>query len=182
MSKLMKEYKENVIPAMMKEYNYKNKYQVPKLEKIAINMGISDGKQDIKAIEEGVFCLSQITGQRPVITRAKKSIASFNLRQGMQIGCKVTLRGKRMYDFFYKLVNIAMPRIKDFNGVSPRSFDEEGNYTLGIKEQIIFPEISHDKIQKIRGMNITIKTSAKNIDEAKELLTLLGMPFKKNKT
>jgi large subunit ribosomal protein L5 len=152
--------------------------QVPRLEKVVINMGIGEGKDNPKLLEAAVKELSLITGQKPVITKAKKSVASFKLREGMSIGCKVTLRGERMYDFVNKLINVALPRVRDFRGVSPKSFDGRGNYSLGLKEQIIFPEIEYDKIEKIQGMDITIVTTARNDEEAKELLSRMGMPFR----
>ncbi|PMQ00978.1 MAG: 50S ribosomal protein L5 [Dictyoglomus sp. NZ13-RE01] len=176
---LRKKYKEEIIPAMMKKFNYKNPMAVPKLEKIVVNIGVSEAVQNPSAIESAARDLAIITGQKPIVRKARKSISNFHLRKGMPIGLKVTLRGDRMYAFLYKLINIALPRVRDFQGVSPSSFDGRGNYTLGIKEQLIFPEIEYDKIDKIRGMDITIVTTAKTDEEAKELLTLLGMPFKK---
>lgn len=176
---LRKKYKEEIIPAMMKKFNYKNPMAVPKLEKIVVNIGVSEAVQNPSAIESAARDLAIITGQKPIVRKARKSISNFHLRKGMPIGLKVTLRGDRMYAFLYKLINIALPRVRDFQGVSPNSFDGRGNYTLGIKEQLIFPEIEYDKIDKIRGMDITIVTTAKTDEEAKELLTLLGMPFKK---
>jgi large subunit ribosomal protein L5 len=152
--------------------------QVPRLEKVVINMGVGEGKDNPKLLDAAVKELSLITGQRPVVTKAKKSVASFKLRDGMSIGCKVTLRGETMYDFINKLINVALPRVRDFRGVSPKSFDGRGNYSLGLKEQIIFPEIDYDQVEKIQGMDITIVTSAKTDEEAKELLRVLGMPFK----
>jgi len=176
---LRKKYKEEIIPAMVKKFNYKNPMAVPKLEKIVVNIGVSEAVQNPSAIESAARDLAIITGQKPIVRKARKSISNFHLRKGMPIGLKVTLRGDRMYAFLYKLINIALPRVRDFQGVSPNSFDGRGNYTLGIKEQLIFPEIEYDKIDKIRGMDITIVTTAKTDEEAKELLTLLGMPFKK---
>ena len=175
----MKEkYRQEVVPAMMDKFGYKNVMQVPKLEKVTVNVGLGEAVQNPKALDAAVEDLKVITGQKPVVTRAKKSIAAFKLRAGMQIGAKVTLRGERMYDFVDKVVNAVLPRVRDFRGVSPKSFDGRGNYTLGIKEQIIFPEIDYDKVDKVRGMNITIVTTAKTDEEARELLRLLGMPFK----
>lgn len=177
MARLLEKYKKEVIPLLMQRFNYKNVMEVPKLEKIVINMGVGDAKDNPKAIDAAVNDLSLITGQRPVVTKAKKSIAAFKIKKNMSIGCKVTLRGKRMYEFFDKFVNIALPRVRDFKGVSPNSFDGRGNYAIGIKEQLIFPEIDYDKIDKIRGMDIIFVTTAKTDEEGKELLRLLGMPF-----
>lgn len=178
MEKLRQKYKEEIAPAMMKKFNYKSVMQVPKLEKIVINIGLGDLKDNPKALDNAINDLTIITGQRPIITKARKSIAAFKLREGVNIGCKVTLRSVKMYDFAYKLFNLALPRVRDFRGLSKNSFDGKGNYSLGIKEQLIFPEIEYDKIDKIRGMDIIFVTTAKTDDEAKELLTLLGMPFK----
>lgn len=177
MPRLKEKYENEVVPALMKKFNYKSVMQVPRLEKVVINMGISDAKENPKAIESACNDIAVITGQKPVVTKAKKSIASFKIRKGMPIGAKVTLRGVRMYDFLDKLFNVALPRVRDFKGVSPDAFDGRGNYTLGIKEQLIFPEIDYDKIDKIRGMDITIVTTAKTDEEARELLQNLGMPF-----
>jgi len=177
MARLKQEYKEKIIPQMLKEFSYKNVMQVPKLEKIIINMGLGEAVQNIKVLESAQKELAAIMGQKPVVTRARKAIANFKLRQGMAIGCKVTLRKDRMYEFFDRLVNLALPRIRDFRGVSNKAFDGRGNYALGIREQIIFPEIDYDKIDKIRGMNIVINTTAKTDEEAKSLLELMGMPF-----
>lgn len=176
---LKQKYKEEIIPAMMKKFGYKNPMAVPRLEKIVVNMGVSDAVQNPSAIESAAKDLAIITGQKPLVRRARKSISNFHLRKGMPIGLKVTLRGDRMYAFLYKLINIALPRVRDFQGVSPNSFDGRGNYTIGIKEQLIFPEIEYDKIDKIRGMDITIVTTAETDEEAKELLALFGMPFRK---
>ncbi|MBI5681624.1 MAG: 50S ribosomal protein L5 [Deltaproteobacteria bacterium] len=178
MARLKEIYKKNIIPAMIKEFKYKNIMQVPKLEKIVVNMGLGEAVQDIKVIDSAVNEITVITGQKPLVTRAKKSIATFKLRAGMPIGCMVTLRGEKMYEFFDRLLNFSIPRVRDFKGVSDKSFDGRGNYTLGIKEQIIFPEIDYDKIGKIRGMNITITTTARTDEEAKALLKYFGMPFK----
>ncbi|KHO63419.1 MULTISPECIES: 50S ribosomal protein L5 [Thermoanaerobacter] len=179
MSRLREKYEKEVVPALMERFGYKNIMQVPKVEKVVINIGVGEAKENPKALEAAVNDLTMIAGQKPVITRAKRSIANFKIRQGMPIGVKVTLRGERMYEFMDKLFNIALPRVRDFKGVSPNSFDGRGNYALGIKEQLIFPEIDYDKIDKIRGMDIIIVTTAKTDEEAKGLLELLGMPFAK---
>ena len=178
MEKLREQYQKEVIPALMKKFGYKSTMQVPKLEKIVINIGLGDTKEHPKSLENAVNDLMQITGQRPMITKAKKSIAAFKLREGANVGCKVTLRSDKMYDFAYKLFNVALPRVRDFRGVSENSFDGRGNYSMGIKEQLIFPEIEYDKIDKLRGMDIIFVTTAETDEEAKELLKLLGMPFK----
>jgi large subunit ribosomal protein L5 len=178
MAKLKEIYLERAVPALMKRFGYKNRMEVPKLEKIVINMGLGEAIQNIKILDSAVQELSQITGQKPVITKAKKSIAQFKLRTGMPIGCMVTLRKERMYEFFNRLVNVALPRVRDFKGLSGKSFDGRGNYALGIREQLIFPEIHYDKIDKVKGMNIVIATTAKTDEEGKELLRLLGMPFR----
>ena len=174
---LREQYQKEIIPAMMKKFNYKSVMEVPKLEKIVINIGLGDIKDNPKSLENAVNDLTIITGQKPIITKAKKAIAAFKLREGVNVGCKVTLRASKMYDFAYKLFNTALPRVRDFRGVSSNSFDGRGNYSMGIKEQLIFPEIEYDKIDKIRGMDIIFVTTAKNDEEAKELLSLLGMPF-----
>lgn len=180
MSSRFKEmYKTEVVPALIKKFNYKNVMEVPKLDKIVINMGVGEAKENPKALESAVSDLTIISGQKPIITKAKKSIANFKLREGMSIGCKVTLRGEKMYDFADRLISLALPRVRDFRGVNGNSFDGRGNYALGIKEQLIFPEISYDKIDKVRGMDIIFVTTAKTDEEAKELLTLMGMPFVK---
>ncbi|MEQ6362298.1 50S ribosomal protein L5 [Thermoanaerobacter thermohydrosulfuricus] len=179
MSRLREKYEKEVVPALMERFGYKNIMQVPKVEKVVINIGVGEAKENPKALEAAVNDLTMIAGQKPVITRAKRSIANFKIRKGMPIGVKVTLRGERMYEFMDKLFNIALPRVRDFKGVSPNSFDGRGNYALGIKEQLIFPEIDYDKIDKIRGMDIIIVTTAKTDEEAKGLLELLGMPFAK---
>ncbi|MDE6181839.1 MAG: 50S ribosomal protein L5 [Eubacteriales bacterium] len=177
---VLREYYENeIVDAMMKKFSYKNKMEVPKIEKIVINMGLGEAKENAKAIENAASDLAIIAGQKPIITKAKKSIAAFKLRAGMPIGCKVTLRGEKMYSFANRLINLALPRVRDFRGVSANSFDGRGNYTLGVKEQLMFPEIQYDKIDKIRGMDIVFVTTAKTDEEARELLTLFGMPFKK---
>lgn len=178
MEKLREQYQKEVIPALMKKFNYKSIMEVPKLEKIVINIGLGDIKDNPKALDNAMSDLSIITGQKPIITKAKKSIAAFKLREGAHVGCKVTLRSEKMYEFAYKLFNVAMPRIRDFRGVSDTAFDGKGNYSMGIKEQLIFPEIEYDKIDKLRGMDIIFVTTAKSNEEAKELLTLLGMPFR----
>ena len=178
MAKMKEIYHEKVAPALVKRFNYRNKMEVPKLEKIVINMGLGEAIQNIKILDSAAQELSQITGQKPVITKAKKSIAQFKLRTGMPIGCMVTLRKERMYEFFSRLVNVALPRVRDFKGLSGKSFDGRGNYALGIREQLIFPEIRYDKIDKVKGMNIVIVTTAKTDEEGKELLSLLGMPFR----
>ena len=179
MEKLKEQYEKEVVPALMKKFNYKSVMQVPKLEKIVINIGLGDVRDNPKSLDNAMNDLSIITGQKPVITKAKKSIAAFKIREGANVGCKVTLRRGKMYDFVYKLFNVALPRVRDFRGVSANSFDGRGNYSMGVKEQLIFPEIEYDKIDKIRGMDIIFVTTAHSDEEAKELLTLLGMPFKK---
>ncbi len=178
MARLKEVYREKAVPALIKRFNYKNGMQVPRLEKIVINMGLGEAIQNVKILDSAAQELGQITGQKPVITKAKKSIAQFKLRTGMPIGCMVTLRKGRMYEFFSRLVNVALPRVRDFKGLSGKSFDGRGNYALGIREQLIFPEIHYDKIDKIKGMNIVIVTTAKTDEEGKELLKLLGMPFR----
>ena len=178
MEKLREQYKNEVIPALMKKFNYKSVMEVPKLEKIVLNVGLGDIRENPKALENTINDLSIITGQKPVVTKAKKSIAAFKIREGVNMGCKVTLRSEKMYEFAYKLFNVALPRVRDFRGVSANSFDGRGNYSMGIKEQLIFPEIEYDKVDKLRGMDIIFVTTAKSDEEAKELLTLLGMPFK----
>ena len=178
MELLREQYEKEVVPALMKKFNYKSVMQVPKLEKIVINIGLGDVKENPKSLDNAVQELTMITGQKPIITKARKSIAAFKLREGANVGCKVTLRAGKMYDFAYKLFNVALPRVRDFRGLSKNSFDGRGNYSLGIKEQLIFPEIEYDKIDKTRGMDIIVVTTAKTDEEAKELLTLLGMPFR----
>ncbi len=173
-------YEEKVMPALKEKFAYKNVMEIPRLKKIVVNMGVGEGITDAKVIEAAAKDLAAITGQAPVVNRAKKAIAGFKLRAGMPVGCSVTLRGTRMYEFFDRLVNVSIPRIRDFRGLSGKSFDGRGNYTFGVKEQIIFPEINYDKILKIMGMDITIVTSAKTDEEARELIMLLGMPLKKN--
>ena len=178
MEKLREQYEKEVVPALMKKFQYKSIMQVPKLDKVVINIGLGDTKENPKSLENAMNDLTQITGQRPMITKAKKSIAAFKLREGANVGCKVTLRSDKMYDFVYKLFNVALPRVRDFRGVSADSFDGRGNYSMGIKEQLIFPEIEYDKMDRLRGMDIIFVTTAEPDEEAKELLTLLGMPFK----
>ena len=174
---LKEQYQKEVVPALMKKFNYKSVMEVPKLEKIVINVGLGDMKDNPKALDNTINDLKIITGQTPIVTKAKKAIAAFKIREGVNIGCKVTLRSGKMYYFAYKLFNVALPRVRDFRGVSNNSFDGRGNYSMGIKEQLIFPEIEYDKIDKIRGMDIIFVTTAKTDEEAKELLSLLGMPF-----
>ena len=177
MLRLKEKYDKEIAPAMMERFKYKSVMQIPKLEKVVINMGLGEVKENPKAIDAAISDLSMITGQRPVVTKAKKSVAAFKVREGMNIGCKVTLRSDRMYAFVDKLLNAALPRIRDFHGVSANSFDGRGNYALGIKEQLIFPEIEYDKIDKVRGMDVIFVTTAKTDEEARELLKLMGMPF-----
>lgn len=179
MNRVLKKYKEEVIQKLMDKFSYTSVMEVPKIEKIVVNMGVGDAIQNSKLLDAAVEDLTVIVGQKPVITKAKKSIANFKLREGMSIGTKVTLRGERMYEFYDKLVSIALPRVRDFRGVSSNSFDGRGNYTVGIKEQLIFPEINYDKVLKIRGMDIVVVTTAKTDEEGRTLLSLLGMPFRK---
>ena len=179
MNRVLERYLNEVKPELMKKFEYKSVMQAPKLDKIVINMGVGDAMANSKALDAAVEDLTQICGQKPIITKARKSIAAFKLREGAAIGCKVTLRGERMYQFFDKLVSIALPRVRDFRGLSKDSFDGRGNYTLGVKEQLIFPEINYDKVFKIRGMDIVIVTTAKTDKEGRELLSLLGVPFVK---
>lgn len=179
MSRFKVKYQEQIVAELRKKFNYKSVMQVPKIEKIVINMGVSDARDNAKALESAATELGMITGQKPVITKAKKSIAAFKLREGMNIGCKVTLRGDKMYDFLDRLISIALPRVRDFRGVNPDSFDGRGNYALGVKEQIIFPEIQYDKIDKVRGMDVIIVTTAQSDEEGRELLAQFGMPFRK---
>ncbi|KQL52134.1 50S ribosomal protein L5 [Heyndrickxia shackletonii] len=179
MNRLKEKYEKELTPALTSKFNYKSVMQVPKIEKIVINMGVGDAVQNSKVLDNAVEELTLITGQKPVITRAKNSIAGFRLREGMPIGCKVTLRGERMYEFLDKLISVSLPRVRDFRGISKKSFDGRGNYTLGVKEQLIFPEIDYDKVSKVRGMDIVIVTTANTDEEARELLTLFGMPFQK---
>ena len=179
MSRLNEAYNNEIKDAMMKKFGYKNAMQIPKIEKIVINMGVGEAKENAKLLDAAVKDLEQIAGQKVVVTRAKKSVANFKLREGQPIGCKVTLRGAKMYEFADRLINLALPRVRDFRGVDPNAFDSRGNYALGIKEQLIFPEIEYDKVDKVRGMDIIVVTTAKTDEEARELLTLFGMPFKK---
>lgn len=177
-ARLKEKYTQDIAPALMKKFNYRSPMQLPKIEKIVINMGVGEAAQNPKLLDGAVEDLTLIAGQKPVVTRAKKSIAGFKLREGMPIGCKVTLRGERMYHFLDKLINVALPRVRDFRGVSSKAFDGRGNYSLGIKEQLVFPEIEYDKIDKVRGMDIIIVTTAETDEEARELLAQFGMPFK----
>jgi large subunit ribosomal protein L5 len=177
MERLKEKYQKEIATALKEKFNYDSAMQIPKLEKIVINMGVGEVRENPKALESAIKDLETITGQKAVVTKAKKSIATFKIRQGMSIGCKVTLRGEKMYTFFDKLISVALPRVRDFRGVNPNSFDGRGNYSMGIKEQLIFPEIEYDKVDKIRGMDIIFVTTAKNDEEAKELLKQFGMPF-----
>ncbi|WP_442597500.1 50S ribosomal protein L5 [Neobacillus sp. D3-1R] len=179
MNRLKEKFVKEITPALMSKFNYKSVMQVPQLDKIVINMGVGDAVANAKALDVAVEELATITGQKPVVTRAKKSIAGFRLREGMPIGAKVTLRGERMYEFLDKLVSVSLPRVRDFRGISKKAFDGRGNYTLGVKEQLIFPEIDYDKVSKVRGMDIVIVTTANTDEEARELLTQIGMPFQK---
>ena len=179
MSRLRELYDNEIVDAMMKKFGYKNRMEVPKIEKIVINMGVGEAKDNAKALESAVADMETITGQKAIITKAKKSIANFKIREGLAIGCKTTLRGEKMYEFLDRLVNLALPRVRDFHGVNPNSFDGRGNYALGIKEQIIFPEIEYDKVDKVRGMDILIVTTAMTDEEARELLRMFNMPFQK---
>ena len=178
MNALKELYEKQVVPALTKKFEYKSTMQVPKLDKIVINIGLGDTRENPKALENAMKELAQITGQKPIVTKAKKSIAAFKIREGQDLGCKVTLRKDKMYDFAYKLFNVALPRVRDFRGMSPDSFDGRGNYSMGLKEQLIFPEIEYDKVDKLRGMDIIFVTTAETDEEARELLRLLGMPFK----
>jgi len=179
MNRLQEKYRKEITPSLMEKFNYSSIMETPKISKVVINIGAGDAVQNPKVLDNAVSELTQITGQRPGITKAKKSIATYKLREGMPIGCKVTLRGQRMYDFLDKLISIALPRVRDFRGINPKGFDGRGNYTLGVKEQLIFPEINYDKVSKIRGMDIVIVTSAKTDQEAFELLSQFGMPFRR---
>lgn len=178
-NRLKERYESEIRPSLQEKFAYKNVMEIPKLEKVVINMGLGEAVQNPKALDAAVSDLATITGQKPIVTRAKKSIASFKIREGMAIGCKVTLRGQRMYEFVDKLISVSLPRVRDFKGVSDKAFDGRGNYTLGLKEQLIFPEISYDQIDKVRGMDVVICTTAKADEEARELLSLLGAPFAK---
>ena len=178
MTRLKEQYDSQIKAAMMKKFGYKNEMQIPKLVKIVVNMGVGDAKENHKLLDSAIGDMEKITGQKAVVCKAKKSVANFKLREGMPIGCKVTLRGDKMYEFADRLINLALPRVRDFRGVNPNAFDGRGNYALGIKEQLIFPEIEYDKVDKVRGMDIIFVTTAETDEEAKELLKLLGMPFK----
>ena len=178
-SRLKSKYQQDVVPALQKEFSYKNPMQVPAIKKVVVNIGMGEAIQNAKAMDAAVGDLATITGQRPVITRAKRSVAAFKLREGMQIGCMVTLRGERMFQFLDKLMNVALPRLRDFQGVSPEAFDGHGNYSLGLREQLVFPEIDYDKVDKVRGMEVSIVTTAHTDEEGRQLLKLMGMPFKK---
>jgi large subunit ribosomal protein L5 len=178
-SRLKEKYRKEVMPALQKEFDYGNPMQVPSVHKVVVNIGMGEAIQNAKAMDAAVSDLASITGQRPVITRAKRSVATFKLREGMQIGCMVTLRGDRMYYFLDKLINVALPRLRDFQGVSAEAFDGRGNYTLGLREQLVFPEIDYDKVDKVRGMEVSIVTTARTDEEGRRLLKLMGMPFKK---
>lgn len=178
-SRLKEKYQKEVVPTLQKEFDYNNPMQVPSVHKVVVNIGMGEAIQNAKAMDAAVSDLASITGQRPVITRAKRSVAAFKLREGMQIGCMVTLRGDRMYYFLDKLINVALPRLRDFQGVSPEAFDGRGNYTLGLREQLVFPEIDYDKVDKVRGMEVSIVTTARTDEEGQRLLKLMGMPFKK---
>ena len=180
MARLYDKYVKEVAPALMNKFNYKSPMQIPKIEKIVVNMGVADAKDNAKALESAAGDLAIITGQKPLITKARKSVANFKIREGMNIGCKVTLRSEKMYEFLDRLFGIALPRVRDFRGINPDSFDGRGNYAMGVKEQLIFPEIDYDKIDKIRGMDIIIVTTAKTDEEARELLTLMGAPYARN--
>ena len=180
MARLMDYYKQDVAPALMKKFSYKSVMQIPKLDKVVINVGVGDAKENSKAIDAVMKDIATITGQKPVPTYARKSVANFKLRQGMKIGVKVTLRGERMYEFVDRLFNLALPRVRDFKGINPNAFDGRGNYSLGLKEQLLFPEIEYDKVEKIRGMDICFVTTAQNDEEARELLRRMGAPFAKN--
>ncbi|MCR5153670.1 MAG: 50S ribosomal protein L5 [Lachnospiraceae bacterium] len=179
MARLKETYSKEVAPAMQKKFGYKNVMQIPKLDKIVINMGVGEAKDNSKALESAIRDLEIISGQKPIVTKAKKAIANFKIREGLAIGCKVTLRGDKMYEFTDRLINLALPRVRDFRGVNPNAFDGRGNYSLGVKEQLIFPEIEYDKVDKVRGMDVCFVTTAKTDEEARELLTLFGMPFSK---
>ncbi len=177
MARLRDYYKEQIAPALMQKFGYKSVMQIPRLEKIVLNIGVGEARDNPKAMESAVGDLTQITGQKPVITKARRSVANFKLREGMNIGCKVTLRNEKMYEFLDRFFNVALPRVRDFHGINPNSFDGRGNYSVGVREQLIFPEIDYDKIDKIRGMDVIIVTTAKTDEEARELLTLMGAPF-----
>ena len=179
MSRLKDQYQNEIVDAMIKKFGYKNIMEVPKLDKVVINMGVGEAKDNAKLLESAIADMEKIAGQKAVVTRAKNSVANFKIREGMPIGCKVTLRGEKMYEFVDRLINLALPRVRDFRGVNPNAFDGRGNYALGIKEQLIFPEIEYDKVDKVRGMDVIVVTTAETDEEARELLTQFGMPFKK---
>ena len=179
MSRLKEQYQNEIVDAMIKKFGYKNIMEVPKLDKVVINMGVGEAKDNAKLLESAIADMEKIAGQKAVVTRAKNSVANFKIREGMPIGCKVTLRGEKMYEFVYRLINLSLPRVRDFRGVNPNAFDGRGNYALGIKEQLIFPEIEYDKIDKVRGMDVIFVTTAKTDEEARELLTQFNMPFAK---
>lgn len=179
MNRLKEQYNSEIVPALKEKFGYENIMQVPKIEKIVINMGVGEAKENAKALESAIKDMEIITGQKAVITKAKKSVANFKVREGMSIGCKTTLRGDKMYNFLDRLINLALPRVRDFRGVNPNAFDGRGNYALGVKEQLIFPEIEFDKVDKVRGMDVIVVTTAQTDEEARELLTLFGMPFEK---
>ena len=179
MARLKETYLNEIVPALQKKFEYKNIMQVPKLDKVVINMGVGEAKDNAKALDSAVADMEKITGQKAVLTRAKNSVANFKIREGMAIGCKVTLRGEKMYEFVDRLINLALPRVRDFRGVNPNAFDGRGNYAMGIKEQLIFPEIEYDKVDKVRGMDVIFVTTAQTDEEARELLAQFGMPFKK---
>ena len=179
MSRFLNKYRDEVIPALTKQFGYKTEMQVPRITKITLNMGVGDAVNDKKLVDHAVEDLTKISGQKPIVTKTRKAIANFKIREGMPIGCKVTLRGEKMYEFLDRLVNLALPRVRDFRGVNPNAFDGRGNYALGIKEQLIFPEIEYDKVDKVRGMDIIVVTTAETDEEARELLAQFGMPFKK---
>ena len=178
-SRLKEKYRQDVAPGLQKEFNYRNPMQIPTVNKVVINIGMGEVIQNAKAMDSAISDLTTITGQRPVITRAKRSVAAFKLREGMQIGCMVTLRGERMYLFLDKLINVALPRLRDFQGISPEAFDGHGNYTLGLREQLVFPEIDYDKVDRVRGMEVSVVTTARTDEEGRRLLALMGMPFRK---
>ncbi len=180
MSRMKERYLSEVAPALMQKFNYRSPMQIPKLEKIVVNMGVGEAKDNAKALDAAVNDLSIITGQKPIITKAKKSVAAFKVREGMNIGCKVTLRSKQMYEFLDRLFNVSLPRVRDFRGINPNSFDGRGNYSLGLKEQLIFPEIDYDQVDKVRGMDIVFVTTAQTDEEARELLALMGAPFQRS--
>lgn len=179
MNRLKEQYNSEIVPALKEKFGYENIMQVPKIEKVVINMGVGEAKENAKALESAIKDMEIITGQKAVITKAKKSVANFKVREGMSIGCKTTLRGDKMYNFLDRLINLALPRVRDFRGVNPNAFDGRGNYALGVKEQLIFPEIEFDKVDKVRGMDVIVVTTAQTDEEARELLTLFGMPFEK---